>query len=57
MSGGVAYILDPEQAFPDRCNKGLVALETVDTEEEVRKGRREGGREGGKEGGSDWKNE
>jgi len=47
MSGGVAYILDPEQAFPDRCNKGLVALETVDTEEEVR---REGGREGGRAG-------
>jgi len=30
MSGGIAYILDPEKAFPDRCNKGLVALETVE---------------------------
>jgi glutamate synthase domain-containing protein 3 len=29
MSGGVAYIFDPAQAFPDRCNKGLVDLETV----------------------------
>ncbi|TFJ83014.1 hypothetical protein NSK_005673, partial [Nannochloropsis salina CCMP1776] len=35
MSGGIAYILDPERAFPDRCNKGLVALETVETEEEA----------------------
>lgn len=29
MSGGVTYVFDPENAFPDRCNKGLVELETV----------------------------
>ena len=27
MSGGVAFVLDPEGAFPDRCNLGLVDLE------------------------------
>jgi hypothetical protein len=35
MSGGIAYVLDPNQAFPDRCNKGMVELETVDTPEEA----------------------
>ena len=35
MSGGVAYVLDPAKAFPDRCNKGLVELETVTKEEEA----------------------
>jgi len=29
MSGGVAYVYDPEGAFPDRCNMGMVALEKV----------------------------
>lgn len=29
MSGGIAYIFDPKKAFPDRCNKGMVELETV----------------------------
>jgi len=31
MSGGIAYIYDPEGKFPARCNMGLVGLETVDT--------------------------
>lgn len=35
MSGGVAYVLDPEKAFPDRCNKGMVNLETVEDPEEA----------------------
>lgn len=34
MSGGVAYIYDPEGKFPARCNMGLVGLETIDTPEE-----------------------
>uniref|UniRef100_A0A7S1H466 Glutamate synthase alpha subunit C-terminal domain-containing protein n=1 Tax=Thalassionema nitzschioides TaxID=33649 RepID=A0A7S1H466_9STRA len=34
MSGGIAYVYDPEGNFPARCNMGLVALETIDTEEE-----------------------
>lgn len=34
MSGGIAYIYDPDGKFPARCNMGLVALETIDTEEE-----------------------
>jgi len=32
MSGGVAYIYDPGQRFPERCNMGLVGLEKVDAE-------------------------
>ncbi|MDQ3240440.1 MAG: glutamate synthase large subunit [Actinomycetota bacterium] len=38
MSGGVAFVLDPEGAFPDRCNLGLVDLEeaTADDLAEVR---------------------
>ena len=38
MSGGIAYVLDPEGAFPDRCNLGLVDLEeaTADDLAEVR---------------------
>lgn len=31
MSGGIAYIYDPDGKFPQRCNMGLVGLETVDT--------------------------
>ena len=27
MSGGIAYVLDPEGRFPDRCNRELVDLE------------------------------
>jgi len=34
MSGGIAYIYDPEGKFPARCNMGLVGLETIDTEAE-----------------------
>lgn len=34
MSGGIAYIYDPDGKFPQRCNMGLVALETIDTTEE-----------------------
>ena len=35
MSGGIAYIFDPEGKFPARCNMGLVGLETIDTEDEA----------------------
>jgi len=35
MSGGIAYIYDPEGAFPGRCNMEMVALEAVDTAEEA----------------------
>lgn len=34
MSGGLAYIYDPDGSFPQRCNMGLVGLETIDTTEE-----------------------
>lgn len=34
MSGGIAYIYDPDGNFPKRCNMGLVGLETIETEEE-----------------------
>jgi glutamate synthase domain-containing protein 2/glutamate synthase domain-containing protein 3 len=34
MSGGIAYVFDPEGAFPAKCNMGMVGLETVDSEEE-----------------------
>jgi len=30
MSGGIAYIYDPDNKFPEKCNMGLVGLETVD---------------------------
>jgi glutamate synthase domain-containing protein 3 len=33
MSGGIAYVLDPEGRFPDRCNPELVDLEAVAEEE------------------------
>ena len=29
MSGGIAYIYDPERKFPERCNMGLVDLVKV----------------------------
>lgn len=35
MSGGIAYIYDPDGKFPDRCNMGLVALDTIDTPENM----------------------
>ena len=25
MSGGIAYIYDPQNEFPDRCNMGMVS--------------------------------
>ena len=34
MSGGIAYIYDPLNEFPDRCNMGMVGLERVTTDEE-----------------------
>ncbi len=30
MSGGLAYVHDPEGRFPDRCNQSMVELETVE---------------------------
>ena len=30
MSGGVAYVLDPDGNFADRCNKAMVSLEKVE---------------------------
>jgi glutamate synthase domain-containing protein 3 len=30
MSGGVAYIYDPNKKFPDRCIMGLVGLESIE---------------------------
>ena len=37
MSGGIAYVYDPEGKFPERCNMGLVGLESIDTTEEKEK--------------------
>jgi glutamate synthase domain-containing protein 3 len=34
MSGGIAYIYDPEGAFPVRCNMGMVGLEKMECPEE-----------------------
>ncbi|MEE4361075.1 MAG: glutamate synthase large subunit [Pseudomonadales bacterium] len=38
MSGGVAYVWDPERRFPEHCNQEMVLLESVDEhdEEELR---------------------
>ena len=35
MSGGVAYIWDPQGDFNMKCNLGLVQLETVEQPEDV----------------------
>ncbi len=35
MSGGVAYIWDPQQAFPQLCNMEMVELEGLDAEEDI----------------------
>ncbi|MYB38258.1 MAG: glutamate synthase subunit alpha, partial [Gammaproteobacteria bacterium] len=35
MSGGIAYILDEDDAFADRCNVGMVALERVESEGDI----------------------
>jgi glutamate synthase domain-containing protein 3 len=34
MSGGLAYVYDPDGKFPERCNMGLVGLESIETAEE-----------------------
>ena len=38
MSGGIAYVYDPEGTFPEKCNMGLVGLETIETEAEKQEG-------------------
>ena len=35
MSGGIAYIYDPENVFPAKCNMGMVGLEKVTDPAEV----------------------
>jgi glutamate synthase (ferredoxin) len=40
MSGGIAYVLDPDGAFARRCNKEMVALERVEDEEDAAQLRR-----------------
>jgi glutamate synthase domain-containing protein 3 len=35
MSGGVAYVLDEEGAFPGRCNMGMVSFEDLDEADEL----------------------
>merc|ERR1712127_774578 len=37
MSGGIAYVYDPNGKFPERCNMGLVGLEEIDTVAEKEK--------------------
>jgi glutamate synthase (ferredoxin) len=32
MSGGIAWVLDPDNRFPDLCNTGMVELERVEDE-------------------------
>jgi glutamate synthase domain-containing protein 3 len=35
MSGGIAYIWDRSGAFAERCNLGMVALESMEAEEDI----------------------
>jgi len=35
MSGGVAYVWDPEEKFLVNCNLGMVELEKVEAEEDI----------------------
>ncbi|CAM9812119.1 unnamed protein product, partial [Choristocarpus tenellus] len=35
MSGGTAWIYDPNGEFPSRCNMGMVGLESVETPEDA----------------------
>jgi glutamate synthase (ferredoxin) len=35
MSGGVAYVLDEKGDFPKKCNQQMVALETLDDEDQA----------------------
>lgn len=34
MSGGIAYVWDPNKEFPEKCNLGTVELEKVESEED-----------------------
>merc|ERR1712176_305205 len=34
MSGGLAYVYDPDGKFPAKCNMGLVGLESIEEDEE-----------------------
>ena len=36
MSGGIAYVLDPDAKLPELYNPGLVDLERIETEDEER---------------------
>ena len=36
MSGGIAYVWDPEQVFARRCNTGMVRLDPMETDEAQR---------------------
>ena len=36
MSGGIAWVFDPEGRFPDLCNPGMVDLESVEDEQHAR---------------------
>ncbi|MBA7703770.1 hypothetical protein ES703_112564 [subsurface metagenome] len=35
MSGGIAYVLDPEGTFPGKCNMDMVDLDPVETDDDV----------------------
>ncbi len=35
MSGGVAYVLDVDGAFPGHCNQAMIALEKLERKEEI----------------------
>jgi glutamate synthase (ferredoxin) len=35
MSGGVAYVIDPDGSFERRCNPGMVDIEPLETQEDV----------------------
>jgi len=35
MSGGIAYIYDPDNSFKDKCNMEMVELSKIDSEDEV----------------------
>ena len=36
MSGGIAYVLDPLERFPELCNPGMVDLERIESDEDER---------------------
>jgi glutamate synthase domain-containing protein 3 len=35
MSGGLAYVFDPDKRFHDRCNRAMVDLEALSEREDV----------------------